>query len=64
MFQIFSRYYKGFVFLTENINKTQPVKRIPLYILTLSIYPISLLVILLLFLFSKISIILFKLINR
>ena len=64
MIKILSRYLKGFIFLTENINKNSSSKKLPLFILTIAIYPISLFVIFILFLFSKISIILFKLINR
>ena len=64
MIKIISRYFKGFIFLTNSINRTKSIKKIPLFLLTLAIYPISLFVILLLFLFSKISIILFKIFNR
>jgi|APSaa5957512535_1039671.scaffolds.fasta_scaffold24409_3 hypothetical protein len=64
MIEILSRYFKGFIFLTNSISRNKSNKKIPLYLLTLAVYPISLFVILLLFLFSKISIILFKILNR
>gem|GEM_PF-5925706 len=64
MFEILSRYLSGFSSLTKNINKIQSFKKYLLLLLTLAIYPISLFVIFILFLFSKISILLFKILSR
>ncbi len=64
MYEILSRYFKGFVFLTNSISENKSFKKVPLFILTIAIYPISLFVIFILFLLSKISIILFNVFNR
>ena len=64
MLEILSRYFNGFIFLTDSINKNKSITKIPLFILTIAIYPISLFVIFILFLLSKISIILFNALNR
>ncbi|MBT4435540.1 hypothetical protein HOD02_04415 [bacterium] len=62
--EIFKRYFQGFDYLTENIFKLNLFKRFFLLSLTLLIYPISLFVVLFLFLFGKLSVAFFKVWNK
>ena len=60
MFKIIKRYYEGFDYLTTNLAKLRTDKSIPLLIFTLGIYPLSIFVLVALYIIGIITIILSK----
>ncbi len=60
MFKIIKRYFEGFDYLTTKLAKLRTDKSIPLLIFTLGIYPLSIFVLVALYIIGIITIILSK----
>jgi len=60
MFKIIKRYFEGFDYLTTNLAILRTDKSIPLLIFTLGIYPLSIFVLVALYIIGIITIILSK----